>query len=201
MGRPSTNTTGVCERCGTTFGYRPSARRMFCSQDCYIANKSVNNDDDFWKKVDRNGPIPTHRHDLGQCWIWTGANDGSFGYGTFNRNRVRYAAHRYALQLKIKRLLTESELACHHCDNPICVRPEHLFVGTHLVNINDAIQKRRRPLGEKHHRSKLTVSQIEKMRELFASHNESLRSIAASFNVSIKHVWRIVTHRAWKHVS
>lgn len=77
------------------------------------------------------------------CWEWIGANDRSFGYGilTVNKNRIR--THRLSWKFfhgEIKNGLC----ICHHCDNPLCVNPDHLFSGTQLDNIKDMELKNRR---------------------------------------------------------
>lgn len=101
----------------------------------------------FWAKVDKNGPIPAHRPDLGPCWIWTGDRPG----GIYGRIRgvasVAIGAHRQSLQWKIGRALEAGEFACHHCDTPRCVRPEHLFVGDRLSNAADMTAKGRGRFG------------------------------------------------------
>jgi hypothetical protein len=84
----------------------------------------------FWAKVDRTG----------DCWVWTGARYPS-GYGRCYVGRKDWLAHRYAL------LLTGVELGhslvCHACDNPPCVRPDHLFLGTASDNTQDMLRKGR----------------------------------------------------------
>lgn len=110
----------------------------------------------FWANVDKNGPIPEHCPELGPCWIWTGGCDAS-GYGLFyyhdeTGRRRRTRAHRWLLgHLRSKPLTREvvgKEDACHHCDNPPCVRAEadgqgHLYIGTRKQNIADAVERKR----------------------------------------------------------
>jgi hypothetical protein len=93
----------------------------------------------FWAKVDKNGPVPAHRPELGPCWIWTGAKLG--GYGVFGRPQI--TASRLALQWAIGRELEPDEWALHHCDNPPCVRSSHLFIGTSADNSADRDAKGR----------------------------------------------------------
>lgn len=104
----------------------------------------------FWPKVNKNGPIPKHAPELGPCWVWTGGQDAS-GYGVFyaveNGKWRRTRAHRWVLgQVRGKPLSREvvgEEDACHKCDNPPCVNPDHLYVGTRKQNIADAVERER----------------------------------------------------------
>jgi len=93
--------------------------------------KSVSRVAVFWSKVDKSG----------ECWIWTGTRLPT-GYGRFYDGEKMVNAHRHALLLSGVRI-HKNELACHRCDNPPCVRPSHLFVGTQRENILDAMSKGR----------------------------------------------------------
>lgn len=85
----------------------------------------------FWAKVDKSG----------DCWLWTG-HKGSSGYGIFWIQRRPTQAHRLAYELSIGPI-PHGLFACHHCDNPPCVRPAHLFLGTAKDNYWDARTKGR----------------------------------------------------------
>ena len=111
----------------------------------------VPDEERFALKVDPNGPVPAHRPELGPCHIWTGNCDDS-GYGLFyyhdeSGKLRRTRAHRWLLgHLRGKPLTREvvgKEDGCHHCDNPSCVRREHLYVGTRKQNIADAVNRKR----------------------------------------------------------
>lgn len=94
----------------------------------------------FWAKVNKDGP--TVRAELGPCWAWT-ADRNHKGYGRLQLGgNVVELAHRYSWALHVGPI-PEGMLVCHHCDNPVCVRPEHLFVGTAKDNTADMIAKGR----------------------------------------------------------
>ncbi len=95
----------------------------------------------FWDRVDKNGPVPEHRPELGACWLWTGAKS-SDGYGSVRINGQSVGAHKFAF-LDAGGMLDEGKEVCHHCDVRPCVRPIHLFQDTHLGNIRDMHAKGR----------------------------------------------------------
>lgn len=97
----------------------------------------------FWPKVNKNGPVPPHRPELGQCWLWTAAENGH-GYGAFSiAPGTQRPAHRVAWEITHGRRLARAEACCHRCDTRLCVRPEHLFVGSLAANNEDMARKGR----------------------------------------------------------
>jgi len=99
----------------------------------------------FWARVDKNGPVLHQK--LGRCWIWTGGKFTSGGgYGQVQYQKKHWPAHRVAW------LLTHGDipqdlLLCHKCDNPPCVRPSHMFLGTNQQNTDDMVAKGRHKSG------------------------------------------------------
>lgn len=102
----------------------------------------------FWSKIDKNGPVPAHRPDLGPCHLWT-AGCTPQGYGAFKVGDSNYAAHRVAWTL-VNGPISADLLACHHCDNPPCCNLAHLFEGTQADNIADCVRKGRAAHVERH---------------------------------------------------
>lgn len=98
----------------------------------------------FWGKVNEDGPTPGHIPAIGPCWVWTGCKN-YFGYGWVHIRRPGFnmvKAHRVAWQISFGDIPTNM-LVLHKCDNPTCVNPEHLYLGTSLDNAQDRENKGR----------------------------------------------------------
>lgn len=95
----------------------------------------------FWSKVNKNGTVPAHRPELGNCWEWTGFIRKN-GYGQFLVDGRMLKAHRFAFQISTGEI-PKGEDCCHKCDNRKCVRPDHLFTGSRSENMDDCVQKGR----------------------------------------------------------
>ena len=116
----------------------------------------------FWKNVDENGPICPS---LGsRCWVWTAGKYQS-GYGAFNRLGYSEYAHRVSWEMHYGDILTSDVL--HKCDNPSCVNPAHLFLGTADMNSKDMVSKGRSNRGEDRPLHKLSEIEVLEIRHLY----------------------------------
>jgi hypothetical protein len=146
----------------------------------------------FWEKVDKRGPDG--------CWLWT-ANHNSKGYGKIasldGKSRMEYA-HRISYQMHYG-AFDPSLSVCHTCDNPSCVNPAHLFLGTAKDNAEDMIAKGRSPKGSRAGQSKLTEADVEKIWELLEL-GIQLKVIGAMFGVRGTSIGDIRDGVTWTHV-
>lgn len=112
--------------------------------------------DRFWLKVEKTED---------GCWLWKGTRNVQ-GYGKISQGGQHKGAHRIAWELTFGPI-PEGMNVLHHCDNPPCVNPTHLFLGTDSENTNDCISKGRfnPPKGEAQWRAKLTVDQVREIRK------------------------------------
>lgn len=141
----------------------------------------------FWDKVNKNGPVPVHRPELGPCWEWIGGCTKA-GYGQAWAGMHIWYAHRLSFYLD-NGSLPDDHYICHHCDNPPCVRPTHIFAGTSQQNNDDCRRKGRRA------KTKLTWADIVTIRSVgrAASH----RDLGKYFGVSHVQIGQIVRGRVW----
>lgn len=149
----------------------------------------------FWSKVDKNGPVPIHRPELGQCWLWTGGtNYQGYGQLVFPRDpeyriQVHVYAHRFAYELTYGRLGSAAVCACHHCDRPLCVRPSHLFAGSRKDNLSDARRKGR--LIDGAHLIKLSDDDLATIRREYRPRKNG-KALAARYGVTLITIMRVI---------
>lgn len=130
------------------------------------------------------------------CWLWFGATRR--GYGNFwDTTRPVMATH-FALRL-VGRPVSPGAFVCHHCDNPACVNPDHLFVGNCKSNTADKVEKKRHLYGEKHRRAKLTDKQVSEIRQRVYA-GETRTALAQEYGVSIAAVSMLCSRITWRHI-
>lgn len=120
------------------------------------------------------------------CWEWIG-NRTAGGRGVMRINKVVYYAYRVAYVLEVGPL-PAGMCVCHSCDNPSCVRPDHLFLGTHADNMRDMAAKGRagrvRIEGERHHNAHTSDADVRRAREMYAAGGISQKALAELFGVT-----------------
>ena len=131
------------------------------------------------------------------CWNWT-AGKQSMGYGMMTVKGKRMLAHRYSYELAHTNKIPKGMFVLHKCDNPACVNPDHLFLGTQKDNIRDCIKKNRHSppphIGQAHR--KLTEKQVIKIKKLL-SQGLSRRKIAKLFPVTSATIDKIADNKMW----
>ena len=147
----------------------------------------------FWEKVDRRGKD--------ECWEWTGAKnqkgDGMIRCG----QRKLIKAHRLSWELCVKKIPFGFQVL-HHCDNPSCMNPKHLFLGTNQDNVNDKMKKGRFPnfVGENNPCSKLTEYDVILIRRLYEPRKYSQYRLAREFGVTRGTISKALSKATWGHI-
>lgn len=139
--------------------------------------------DRFWAMVDKSG----------DCWLWQGSLH-TWGYGQVRMVKGYMYAHRLSY------ILTHGDIpdgvyVCHSCDNPRCVNPAHLWLGTPKENQADMRSK-----GRGKFPMKLTETQVIEIREKYATGETSIPKLAREYGVANTTVFHVVARRTWRHI-
>ena len=143
----------------------------------------------FWEKVEKTDG----------CWLWAGKRAGNYGALSIGRRGEGHVyAHRFSYE-KFIGPIPEGRLVCHTCDTPLCVNPEHLWLGTYSENMLDAVAKGRRPKsgpikGVGCKRS-ISFAKAEEIREKFATGKYTQIELALVYGVSKTTACRIVRNQ------
>lgn len=185
---------------------------------CYLATKvgyvapigkpKPSVEERFWRRVDKENGL-VHPVD-GKCWTWVSYRGAKpKRYGSFFRNGALTGAHRASYEMHVGPV-PPGLFVLHRCDNPPCVRPSHLFVGTVKDNGEDMARKGRsvkgrkvpsigRP-GELNVHSKIRNQDVLRIRELHAEHGVSSRSLAKQFGICKSSVNYIIRRESWTNI-
>lgn len=144
----------------------------------------------FWEKVDKRSDD--------ECWNWSACKRG-MGYGALGTGKGVVDAHRFSYQIHFGEIPADL-CVLHHCDNPSCVNPKHLFLGTLKDNIIDKTNKNRQLKGESVPNSKLTEEIVLSIRALKATGKYSYKEIANKLGVPVYRISPIVLRKEWKHI-
>lgn len=152
-------------------------------------------EDRFWDKVDKTpgfGPG-------GDCWLWT-ASKGVKGYGRIKVRGVVKRAHRVSWELVGGKPASDGLQILHHCDNPGCVNPDHLFLGDHQENMSDMKRKGRQLRGGSNPRTPLVESKVLEIRRLYTTGRFTQAKLASTFGISNQCISDVINGKTWGHV-
>jgi len=185
----------ICPMCKKIFNH---TENKFCSKDCYCKFSSMS------RKIPVDEEYLINHIKVNKktnCWNWIGFKDKD-GYGKIRQGRFEkeQRAHRISYII-FKEDFDRSLIVCHKCDNPSCINPDHLFIGTHSINHRDMQSKNRSnyAIGERHGRSilkKEDVLTIKKMRH----DNISVKKISKKFGISISYIYELLRNEKWSHL-
>jgi len=184
-----------CERCGNVF-HTNAKNQKGCSRSCGVAIYYKNNresiEDYFWKRVELSKNS--------DCWMWTGAfsNETGKSYGMINYKWKRMLANRFSYEY-FNGEISKGLFVCHKCDNPPCVNPNHLFLGTPIDNIMDAVKKKRHSHGERVNTCKLTERQVYEIMLLIKG-GFTFNKIGKIYGVQPTTIGWINNGGSWKHL-
>lgn len=151
-----------------------------------FSNTPRSHHDKFWEKVNKSN----------DCWIWLGHIDKD-GYGKF----WNYLAHRFAWIDSFGEI-PKGKYVCHKCDNPSCVNPSHLFLGTQFDNMKDMITKGRinSRVGELNPKSKLTEKDVRFIHEAYKFNGYNRTDLAKRFGVTKTCISYALAGKSWHNI-
>jgi hypothetical protein len=147
----------------------------------------------FWARVDVRG--------MDECWEWQGTTRNGYGM-VITRPPHTMIASRFLWEIHHRQEIPDGMFVCHTCDNPLCVNPAHLYLGTPLDNMRDMIERDRACwyVGEENPHAKLTEDQVREIRRLYAEGGWSYRRLAPMFGVNWSAIRQVVKRHTWKHI-
>lgn len=193
--------TGIAKESSRKYGWIAGEPYKFCRNHRGKGLDKEPIESRFWRHVDKRGGD--------DCWNWTaGRNDR--GYGKFWMNGRTIHASRAAYILTFGEIESSSVFVCHRCDNPACVNPAHLFLGSGVENSRDMVAKGRqsrgkphsdslipgRPRGERHNNATWSDEQVAAIRDLYATGKWSQHAIARVFNTTQPVIHAFVKHKS-----
>ncbi|MBV8885564.1 MAG: HNH endonuclease [Chroococcidiopsidaceae cyanobacterium CP_BM_RX_35] len=134
---------------------------------------------------------------MDECVLWKGSKLPT-GYGFFRRNGKRIYAHRDAYE-KVFGKIPDGVFVCHKCDNPSCIKSEHLFLGTPKENSRDIVSKDRHSYGGRNGMARLAEQDIIEIRKLYAA-GKNQQEIAKLFKASRCYISEVVHGKKWSHL-
>ena len=178
---------------------KPRKDMRFCRLQCrqIWVNTPGTMEQRFWSYVNKNGMIhPEH----GQCWEWTAATYWD-GYGAFSIGHAKTGrAHCYSWTLHFGD--RGDNLVLHKCDNPICVNPSHLMLGSHQDNVADKCAKGRQGIGSRNSMAVLTEEQVREIKRRYIPRCavNGAGPLGREFGCSLSAIDAIGRGKTWKHI-
>jgi hypothetical protein len=137
----------------------------------------------FWEKIDKSG----------ECWVWTTRNVDRFGYGRFYvHGQGPVLAHRWSYEAAYGPVPVGIRVL-HRCDNPPCVRPDHLFLGTDSDNVEDMDKK-----GRRNRTRTINAADAAEIRRLYDASQRNGGELARRFGITRTYLWKVATGRVWQ---
>lgn len=192
--------TKTCPVCTIVFR-TGSDKRVYCSRECRYRSEEIHAADRFWARVQKQDG----------CWTWQG-KQSPYGYGLLMVHRRTKFAHRFVYELTYG-AIPDGLYVCHHCDNRLCVRPDHLFLGTNQDNLADMVAKerhqhgathwlRRQPerafFGTRNAQARLTPEIVQEIRDRYAAGGVLQKDLAREYGMSKMSISLIVRNKTWK---
>jgi hypothetical protein len=177
-----------CDHCGKPYVGRGA---KYCSMRCLGMSNHVDINMRFWSKV--------NRRDSKECWNWK-ATLNKYDYGQIKYSGKLILSHRLVWIL-IHGEIPENMCVLHHCDNPSCCNPSHLYLGTHQDNMRDRSSRGRtsRHTGESNGRAKLTRNTVMKIRDQIKN-GLSYGAVAKMFKISNATIGHIARYETWRNI-
>lgn len=132
------------------------------------------------------------------CWEWNGCRSDR-NYGVLGYRRKQYRAHRVSYEIHVGSI-PDGQVVRHTCDNPPCVNPEHLELGTHADNQADKVRRRREARGSRAGRAKLSDDQVLEVRRMWDHGLADQSRLAGLFGVNQTAISAIVLRKSWTHL-
>jgi hypothetical protein len=184
---------GIRELRGCGFSSRPVAVKFGCSHVavCRVwkgitLTTQERFERNYWPKVKKVG--------INDCWEWQGGLS-TWGYGSVRYSSTTMPSHRVAVMLDGRDPI--GKIVRHSCDNPKCVNPRHLSLGTHADNVADRVARKRTAIGTRNGRSKLNPAKVRTIRKSKATNV----AMARQYKVDPKVIGNVKARKTWKHVT
>jgi len=192
----------TCQLCGKAFTVYASVMRFyrekgktrgsFCSNKCRTDASAVT----LTQQLILDNCIPEPNSG---CWLWDGPAHHRFGYGKIGHSRRKYDPSHRASYMVFKGPVPAGLLVRHACDNPHCVNPDHLVLGTPADNMDDMVQRGRSLYGSRNPQAVLTEEIVLTIKSMLAAGVQQ-KTIAAQYGVWQSAISKIAIGESWRHV-